>query len=91
MKSLWFTNFILTVIACLLAWTVMHRPAATVFAQDSGGRYGMEVITDPSVLSSNGTADSVRLLNSIVGPGDIVAAVPLPNQHQIAIIFRRAQ
>jgi len=89
MKNLWFTNFILTVIACLLAWTVVSKPAATVLAQDAPGRFGVEVITDPSVSSKDGTVSVNRELNNVVGIGDIVAAVPMPVQHQIAIIVRR--
>jgi len=91
MKSLWYTNWILTVIACLLAWTVVHKPAATVFAQDSTGRFSVETIADPTILSSDGTGTSStnHQLNNVVGTGDIVAAVPLPNQHQIAVIVRQ--
>jgi hypothetical protein len=87
MKNLWFTNFILTVIACLLAWTVIHKPAATVLAQDSAGPFTVVTVADPSVLQE-GIAGSTQELNAAVGTADIVAAVPLPNQHQIAVILK---
>jgi hypothetical protein len=88
MKNLWFTNFILTVIACLLAWTVIHKPAATVFAQDAVGQFTISTIADPSVLTSDGISGWNQDLNTAVGTGDIVAAVALPNQHQIALIVK---
>jgi len=88
MKNLWFTNFILTVIACLLAWTVVHKPAATAFAQDAAGQFTVKTVGDPSVVI-DGISGTTRELNAAVGTGEFVAAVPLPNQHQIAVIVRQ--
>jgi hypothetical protein len=76
MKNLSYTNFVLTVIAALLAWNILIRAnQPVVHAQNLSAQFAVTTAGDPNNMS-DGIPGVEKFLNDKVKGGEIVAVAP---------------
>jgi hypothetical protein len=79
MKYISYTNFVLTVIAALLAWNIVIRTnQPVVHAQNAPTQFAITGIADPSELSDEAQSPEKSLNNAVKG-GEIVAVATRRN------------
>jgi hypothetical protein len=88
MKRISYTNFVLTVIAGLLAWNIAIRTSGqVVHAQNAAPQFYVTDFGDP-INDSEGLAGIQRRLNAEVKGGDIVGVAPT-SYHEFIVIYKR--
>jgi hypothetical protein len=86
MKKINYTNFVLTVIAALLASNILIRTSQpVVHAQNAPAQFAVTTQADPSEIS-DGLPGLERRLNAAVKGGEIVAVAS--NGHGYLVVYK---